>query len=154
MEKEDNLKYIVRVASTDLNGRRDIATALRKIKGIGVSYANAILTVANIEGNKKTGALTDAEVAKLNDVLLNPSKYGIPSWLMNRQFDYEDGEDKHLITSTLTFVQDNDVKRLKKIKSYRGLRHQWGLPTRGQRTKSNFRKNKGKVKGVAKKKNK
>lgn len=154
MEKEENLKYIVRIASTDLNGRRDIATAIRKIKGIGVMYANAILAIANIDSSKKAGALNDAELAKINDIIVNPSKYGIPDWLLNRRKDYENGEDRHLITSNLTFTQDNDVKRLKKIKTYRGMRHAWGLPTRGQRTKSNFRKNKGKVKGVAKKKNK
>jgi small subunit ribosomal protein S13 len=44
----------------------------------------------------------------------------------------------------LKFAKENDVKMMKKIKSYRGLRHQWSLPVRGQRTKSNFRRNKGK----------
>ena len=71
---------------------------------------------------------------------------------MNRRRDYDTGEDKHLLIGTLQFSKDNDIKRLKKIKALRGMRHQKGLPVRGQRTKSNFRRNKGKVIGVKKKK--
>ena len=64
----------------------------------------------------------------------------------------EDGKDFHLLTGNLSFAEENDVKRLKKIRSYRGIRHGQGLPVRGQKTKANFRKNKGKVSlGVAKK---
>ena len=52
----------------------------------------------------------------------------------------------------LDFTVDNDLKRMKMIKCYRGMRHAFGLPVRGQRTKSNFRKNKGKASlGVVKK---
>ena len=53
--------------------------------------------------------------------------------------------------TTLSFTQDNDIKMMKKIKSYKGVRHILGQPVRGQRTKSNFRKNKGKVLGVKRK---
>jgi small subunit ribosomal protein S13 len=51
----------------------------------------------------------------------------------------------HLITTELDLTIDNDLKRMKKVKSYKGVRHMLGQPVRGQRTKSNFRKNKGKV---------
>ena len=71
--------------------------------------------------------------------------------MVNHRKEYESGEDKHLITGTLNFTKDNDLKRLKKIKCLRGARHQKGLPVRGQRTRSNFRKSKGKVVGVKKK---
>jgi len=71
--------------------------------------------------------------------------------MLNRRKDYEDGTDKHIILGDLKFTKDNDIKRMKKIKSNKGYRHAWGLPVRGQRTKSNFRKNKGKVTGVKKK---
>jgi len=72
--------------------------------------------------------------------------------MLNRRKDYETGEDKHLLSSDLAFTKDNDIKMLKKIKSYKGMRHAFGLPVRGQRTRSNFRRNKGKVTGVQKKK--
>jgi small subunit ribosomal protein S13 len=79
---------------------------------------------------------------------MNPLKYGSPRWMLNRRNDYETGDDRHLLTGDIGFVRDNDIKRLKMIKSRRGMRHMFGLPVRGQRTKSNFRKNKGKVLGV------
>ena len=81
----------------------------------------------------------------------SPLESGMPLWMVNRRRDYEDNKDKHLVTTDLMFTKDNDLKRLKKIKSYRGVRHTQGLPVRGQRTKSNFRKSKGKVMGVKRK---
>ena len=59
----------------------------------------------------------------------------------------------NFLQDDLSFAEENDIKMMKKIRSYRGVRHGMGLPVRGQRTKSNFRKNKGKVSlGVIKKK--
>ena len=71
--------------------------------------------------------------------------------LSNRQKDFESGEDKHLIGVDLDLTKEFDIKRLKKIKSYKGFRHMAGLPLRGQRTKSNFRKNRRKGAGIKKK---
>lgn len=107
-------------------------------------YANMALSVSGIDKAKKTGDLSESEVTKIDEILKNPSKYHVPIWLFNRRNDVETGEDKHLLGSDLTLEKDNDLKRMKKIKTYKGLRHQWGLTVRGQRTKSNFRKNKGK----------
>jgi small subunit ribosomal protein S13 len=70
----------------------------------------------------------------------------MPIWLKNRRKDYETGVDKHLLGTDLDLTQENDIKRLKKVKAYRGIRHIHGQPSRGQRTKSNFRRNKGKHK--------
>ena len=70
--------------------------------------------------------------------------------MLNRRKDLETGEDKHLLGTDLMIAKDNDLKLLKKTKSYIGLRHQRRLPVRGQRTQSNFR-NKRKVKKVVKK---
>lgn len=115
-------------------------------------FANAVLSVSGVPKDKKAGILTDKEVEQLNDVLKNPSKYKIPEWMLNRREDYETGENAHILSADLDFTKDNDIKRLKKTKSNRGMRHAWGLPLRGQRTKSNFRRSKGKVTGVKKKK--
>ena len=71
----------------------------------------------------------------------NPS---IPSFMKNRQHDFDDGEDKHMYGPDLKLRKEFDVKRLRKIKSYKGVRHAAGLPVRGQRTKANFRKNRKK----------
>ena len=60
--------------------------------------------------------ITDEEIEKLNDVIYNPAKYEIPSWIMNRRKDYETGKDMHLVGTDLTIMTENDIKRLKKIK--------------------------------------
>jgi len=141
-------KYIVRIVNTDLNGHKPIQVAMRKIKGVGYMLASAILNVVNVSKVARTGDLSQEDIDKIDDALRNLESQSLPTWLYNRRKDPETGEDKHLVTSDLRFTKDNDIKLLKKIKSYRGYRHAFGLPTRGQRTRSNFRRNKGKVTGV------
>lgn len=148
---QSSYKHIVRVANVDIPGEKAVCFALTKIKGIGKNFASVICALANIEKRKKTGYLSNEEIAKLNDIVNNPNSHKIPVWMFNRRKDYETGENKHLLMGTLSYVQENDLKRLKKIKTLRGVRHQRGLPVRGQRTRSNFRRNKGKVIGVKKK---
>ena len=75
------------------------------------------------------------------------AKPKLPAFLINRRKDFETGEDEHLIGSNLEMKKEFDIRRLKKIRSYRGLRHAFGHPTRGQRTRSHFR-SKGKKKAV------
>src|SRR3989338_5579270 len=150
-QPKQELKYFIRIANTDLDGNRTIGQALTKIKGISFMFSNAICRTAAIDITKKTGYLDDGEVSRIDDIIKEPSKFNIPSWLFNRKKDPEDNADKHIIGSNLTFTQDNDIKMMKKIKSYKGIRHMVGLPVRGQRTRSNFRRNKGKVMGVKRK---
>ncbi len=145
---EEEFKHLVRIANTDLDGNKPLYYSLKKIKGIGFIFANAVLSVTKLEKKKKTGYLSDEEVKLLDDIIKNPLKYKIPSWLYNRKKDVEMGNDMHLTGADLDFYKDNDIKMMKKIKCYKGVRHIYGLPVRGQRTKSNFRKNKGKVMGV------
>lgn len=149
MADDTKFRHIVRIANVDLPGEKVIRFALTKIKGVGVNFADAVCIAAGVDKTLKTGNLNDADVQKLTETLNNPEN--VPTWLYNRKKDYESGEDKHILSGTLNFVQDNDLKRLKKIKTLRGIRHQKGLPVRGQRTRSNFRKSKGKVVGVKKK---
>ncbi len=116
-------------------------------------FANAICRKANVDIHKKAGYLTEAEVKAIEDVINSPVKSGIPLWMFDRRNDYESGADLHITSGSLEFAHEMDIKRMKKTKSYKGLRHQWGQPVRGQRTKSNFRKNKGRGSlGVIKKK--
>ena len=147
---EEKLKYIVRIVATDLEGDKPIGQTLTKIKGINFSLANAICNIIPLEKTKKSGSLKEEEIKKIEEIIQNPTKKGIPSWMVNRQKDYDTGEDKHLVVSDLKLRKEFDIKRLRKIKSYRGFRHGVGLPVRGQRTKANFRK--GKSLGVKRKK--
>ena len=150
-KQEQNFKHIVRVANVDIPGNVQTRVALTKIKGIGVNFADMICTVAKVDKRTKAGYLNDDEVARLNAVAQHPLQNGLPAWSLNRRKDYDSGTDLHVLTGTLNFVKDNDLKKLKKIKTLRGIRHQKGLPVRGQRTRSNFRRSKGKVVGVTKK---
>ena len=146
---EQQFKHIVRVANVDLPGEKVLSVALTKIKGVGLNFAHAICTAAGVDKSSKTGYLTAEQVVSLNKATATFDT--IPSWLFNRRKDYETGKDRHVLTGDLAFSKDNDLKRLKKIKTYRGVRHLKNLTVRGQRTRSNFRKNKGKVVGVKKK---
>jgi len=153
METEQkDFKHFVRIADTDLNGAKPIVSSLRQIKGVSFMFANLICHLATIERKKRTGDLNEQEIKRINDIINEPLKFGSPSWMLNRRKDFETGRDKHLISADLTFTQDNDIKIMKKIKSYKGVRHILNQPVRGQKTKSNFRENKGKVHlGVKKK---
>ncbi len=151
-EPKPNFKYIVRVANVDIQGNRPTNIALTQIKGIGINLANIICICADIDRAEKAGNLNDEQVKKLNQVVENLAAHGLPTWLFNRRKDYDTGSDMHLLTGNISFYRENDIKRMKKIKSLKGVRHGKGLPVRGQRTKSHFRENKGKVVGVAKKK--
>jgi small subunit ribosomal protein S13 len=145
------IKHIIRVANTDLDGHKPIKEALKKIKGVSFMYSNMLCVMAGVNKTKKAGELNDTEVKAFEDILENPDNNNVPDWMRNRRKDYETGEDIHVTGPQIKFVKEMDLRRLKKIKSNRGLRHQWGLPVRGQRTKSNFRKTKGKAVGVKRK---
>jgi small subunit ribosomal protein S13 len=143
-----NFRHIVRIANTDLDGNKSVMMGLQKIKGVSFMISNAYCRLTNIEPTKKIGDLTEADVAKLDSMIKNQKPNGIPSWMFNRRKDAETGQDMHLIGADLTFIHENDIRMLKKMKCYRGIRHMQEAPVRGQRTRSNFRKNKGKVASV------
>lgn len=149
-EKKE-IKHIIRIGNTDLVGKKAIHIALLKIKGIGIMFSMMACRLANVNPMKKAGLLNDEEIKKLNDIILNSDKYDIPDWMKNRKQEFETGKTTHLILGNLDFAIQQDLRRMKKIKSYKGVRHAVGLTVRGQRTKSNFRKNKGKVLGVKRK---
>ena len=145
MAKDKNFRHLVRIANTDLKGEKGIVPALKDIKGVGMPLAHAICKVTKISTSTRVGELSDADIAKLEDAVKMPLSHGIPTWMFNRKRDPETGEDKHLLGNDLAFVKENDIKLLRRIKCYRGVRHAVGLPSRGQKTRSNFRPNKGKI---------
>ncbi|MEK6824187.1 MAG: 30S ribosomal protein S13 [Nanoarchaeota archaeon] len=139
---------ILRIMQKDIEGRVKIYPGLTKIKGISWSLSNAVCKKLGMDKNRKIESLTESEIKKIEEFLKNLE---IPKYLKNRQKDFETGEDKHLVGSNLELRKEFDIKRLKKIKSYKGYRHVAGLPVRGQRTKAHFRKNKSKGAGIKKK---
>jgi small subunit ribosomal protein S13 len=150
-KKKDVRKNIVRVGGKDLDGDGLVKKEISNIRGVSFTLANAAAKVSKL-GNKKVGELKEEEIKHIEDVLQNPGKYGVPSWIFNRRMDPEDGTDKHIISANLELRHKMDINELKKGKSYRGVRHISGLPVRGQRTRSSFRK--AATVGVSRAKNK
>jgi ribosomal protein S13 len=96
------------------------------------------------------GELTTEELERIVTILQTPTQYKIPSWFLNRQRDITDGKDTQVVSNSLDSKIREDLERLKKIRSHRGLRHYWGLRVRGQHTKTTGRR--GRTVGVSKKK--
>ncbi len=144
-------RQILRVANTDLDGNKSILIGLKKIKGIGFSFANAICNILDLDKHRKVGTLTDKEIQAIEDVLKNPTKYNVASWMLNLRNSPEDGTDRHLLNENIKIYFNDRLKVLRMIKSYKGLRLAKGLPVRGQRTKAHFRRSKKSL-GVRRKK--
>jgi len=131
--------YLIRILSTDIPGDKEVYAGLTRIKGVSWNFSNAVCKVLGIDKKKKIKELTEKEIEMVSEFIKNPK---VPEFILNRRKDFEDGKDKHLIGADLELRKEFDIKRLRKIKSYRGLRHALGLPVRGQRTKAHFRKEK------------
>ncbi|RLG70188.1 MAG: 30S ribosomal protein S13 [Candidatus Iainarchaeum archaeon] len=153
-QEKKQFRYIVRVASRDLDGNRPIYMALTNIKGIGhrasLIFARAFERETGIPFDERIGKLNEEHVKLLESIIKDPLRYGVPEWVLNRRKDFYTGKAMHAIMGDLEFTTREDIKRLNRIKSYRGLRLAWGLPVRGQRTKSTHR-GKGPIVGVQKK---
>jgi small subunit ribosomal protein S13 len=145
MAKEDFVKHeeatLIRVLGKDIRADKNVIVGLTKITGISWAFSNAICKILQIDAQKKVSELTQEDLEKIEKFMKNPK---VPAYLINRQKDFSDGENKHIIGADLRLRTEFDIKRLKKIKSYRGIRHNLGQPVRGQRTKSHFRTNRKK----------
>ena len=145
----EEFRHILRITDTDVDGTLKVPYALKRIKGISLSLANAILKKAEVNPNIRVGFLTDANIEKIEEIIEEPTKYGIPNWLLNRRKDTETGKDRHVLSADLVLRTKMDIDQMKEIKSWRGYRHAYGLKVRGQRTKTTGRS--GKALGVKKK---
>jgi small subunit ribosomal protein S13 len=111
--------------------------------------SNVLCLKMGINKTKKIEELSKEEIQKIEERMKNIECAG---FLLNRRNDFTTGKSSHLITTDLDYEKEMDIKRLKKIRSYRGLRHATGQPTRGQSTRSHFRTNR--KRGVGMKVNK
>ncbi len=137
---EEDFKHMVRIARKDVDGNKPVVKALGDIKGVGIALSRAIVSRMGLDLNQKIGYLPDDTINEIEDAIRDPQKHDIPEWMLNRRNDYETGKTEHLIESDLMMRLRDDLNRMKKIRSYKGRRHEVGLPVRGQRTKSTFRK--------------
>ncbi|MDX2132442.1 MAG: 30S ribosomal protein S13 [Planctomycetota bacterium] len=119
-----------RVAGIDIPDKKKVFFALQYIHGIGPKVAGEILSQANVDPDQRASDVDEQKLAQINAII----------------------DQGYLVEGALRRQVQQNIQRLKDIKSYRGERHRKGLPVRGQRTQSNARTRKGKKKTVAGKK--
>ncbi len=123
---------MARISGVTIPAEKQIQIALTYVYGIGPKTSQAILDATKVEPTVRVKNLTDAEISRIQDFI----------------------NDNYTVEGDLQRIVSTNIKRLKDIGSYRGLRHKQGLPSRGQRTKTNARTRRGKkvtVGGTAKK---
>jgi small subunit ribosomal protein S13 len=148
-ELGEDFSYILRLADSDIDGLRPIAQGLTSIPGVGKRSAGQICRMADIEGSKLGGHLSDEEQNRIRTTI-DEYALNVPWWLVNRQRDLQSNEDAHIIGTEVKLTKKDDVARLAAIKTYRGIRHRSGHKVRGQRLRSNGRS--GSTLGVQRKK--
>jgi small subunit ribosomal protein S13 len=116
---------MARIAGVTIPAEKQVQIALTYIYGIGPHHAIEILSVAAIEPTTRVKDLTETEEQRLRETI----------------------DANYIVEGDLQRVVTNNIKRLKDVGAYRGLRHKAGLPVHGQRTRTNARTRKGK--GVA-----
>jgi small subunit ribosomal protein S13 len=141
-------KYIVRVAGRDLDGTKKVVPAIAEIKGVGDSYANAMVASLKLDPRVRLGQLSDRQLQQIEQSLKDPTTLNLPPWLLNRRKDIDSGSNIHRFGSDLDFMIKGDLDREKNMLSWRGVRHSLGLKVRGQRTRTTGRK--GRTVGVKK----
>lgn len=113
---------MARISGVTIPNEKQVQIALTYVYGIGSKTAQDVLTKAKIDKTIRVKDLTDAEISKIQDVI---------------NADY-------MVEGDLQRVVTANIKRLKDINAYRGLRHKASLPSRGQQTRTNARTRRGK----------
>ena len=117
---------MARIAGVVIPSEKQVQIALTYIYGVRPKHASSILAAAKIEPTTRVKDLTEAEEQKIRDII----------------------DAEYTVEGDLQRLVANNIKRLKDVNAYRGLRHKSGLPTRGQRTRTNARTRKGRAVAV------
>ncbi|MDT8358167.1 MAG: 30S ribosomal protein S13 [Methanomicrobiaceae archaeon] len=149
MVEEEEIKYFVRVKNTDLDGTKSVYIALTGIPGIGRHTSGVLARLAEVDPHATLGKLDDASIERIRESVEGYSDH-VPVWMSNRPKDVYTGESKQLLGADLRMAIEDDINRMRKIRCYRGIRHETGQKVRGQRTKSTGRT--GTTVGVKRKK--
>ena len=122
---------MARIVGVDIPRNKKIVFSLCYIHGIGMSTAIQICKKAKVDADKRVQELSEKQISSIREVI---------------------GNLEINVEGELRSFNAMNIKRLKDVGAYRGLRHRKGLPVRGQKTKNNSRTRKGKRKTVANKK--
>ena len=143
-------KVFFRNLRTQVDGNAKVEHGLTQIMGVGRRFAQAVVAVAKIDPKIRIGAIQEKDLNRLEQIIISPVEHGVPNWMVNRAKDLRTGEDLHVLSNKLEITVKRDIDRMKKIRSYKGVRHHLRLKVRGQRTKSTGRH--GLVVGVIRRK--
>ncbi len=137
-DADEDIRYFVRIGQTDLDGTKSVERALLEMKGVGRRAARIIAEVAEVDRTATLGRLDEDTIETVVDAVENFDEYA-PEWLANRRKDFFSGESTHLTGTDVELTRDQDINRMRMIRSYKGIRHERGQKVRGQRTKSTGR---------------
>ena len=132
-------KLFFRKLRSQVDGNAKVEHGLTQIRGIGQRFAQAIIMVAGINPDMRIGALPEKDLNRIEEIIIAPITNGIPAWMVNRKKDLVTGENLHIFGNRLELSVRRDIDRMKRIRSYKGVRHHQGLKVRGQKTKSTGR---------------
>jgi ribosomal protein S13 len=143
-QKTSDFHNLLRLRGTSIEGHRTLAFGLSQIRGVGRRLARAIIEIARredpeIDPRKRIGQLTEEQQKRLIEIIEDPVKNGIPNWMVNRQKDLRTGKHRHISGTDLEFMIKLDVDRMKRTRSWKGIRHMYGLKVRGQHTRTTGR---------------
>ena len=142
--KTPEFQNLLRMIGTSIEGHRTLAFGLSQIRGVGRRLARSVIAIARkedptIDSRMRIGLLSEKQQEKLIEIIREPVKHGIPTWMVNRQKDLRTGENRHISGTDLEFLTMNDVNRMKRTRSWKGIRHMYGLKVRGQHTRTTGR---------------
>ena len=109
-------RFILRIMGTDVQGTLKTSYAVAQVKGVSLSLSNAIFKKAGVNPDLRVGYLTESDISKIEDVIREPAKYNLPTWLFNRRKDSETGKDKHLLSADLALRTKMDIDEAKEHK--------------------------------------
>ena len=142
--EEEGVRGIIRLAGKDVRGHLPLSRALLAVKGIGHTTSRQVSQILakelNVSPNVKVGTFDDAQIEKLDGVLMSMQEHGLLPYLMNRRKDKDKGKDVHNIMNDLVFAQRQDIEGEKKLFTWKGYRHYYGKKVRGQKTRNTGRK--------------
>jgi len=137
------VRGIVRLAGCDLRGSLPLRRAITSVKGIGINLGKVVSEIAcqqlGMNDTTMIGELSEQEVDKLENIMRNPTEFGVPVRMLNRQKDLFTGNNLHYISSDLVYIVRQDIDHEKDAYTWRGYRHTYGQKVRGQRTRSTGR---------------
>jgi small subunit ribosomal protein S13 len=137
-EEGEDIRYFVRIGQTDLDGTKSVERALLDLDGIGRRAARVVAQHAGVDRTATIGRLDDDAIEDVVDAVEGFADEA-PAYLANRRSDFFTGETSHVTGNDLSLTRQQDINRMKMIRSYKGIRHERGQKVRGQRTKSTGR---------------